>query len=194
MGRVFTQKISKDELADKIWDVWKRHEDYELCSEDYEDYPDKGKEVGPSLVDDDYSMIPYYALTDQVVKDLYKVDFDSENVMVDPEFYRRRDEMNYADYVGLHTLDNGLSYLGVLQGGDWEIPVFFILYWDGSKLRGYVPEEGNLWNTNTKKAYGNDPYSDEINFKQRGFSSEEDAEYDFRLIEKDIKKRIVYKE
>ena len=39
--------------------------------------------------------------------------------------------------------------------------MFFIIYWDGKKLRAYVPTDGNPWNTDTKEAYGNDEEKDE---------------------------------
>lgn len=70
-------------------------------------------------------------------------------------------------WLGYHTLPNGLTFLGCYAGGDWETPVSFIIYWDGKKLRGYVPLEGNPWNTTTKEAYGNDEDADGINAHKR---------------------------
>lgn len=80
-----------------------------------------------------------------------KVEFDLENY----------------NFEGYKTLSNGLTYLGCSAGGDWEYPVFFIVYWDGKKLRAYVPTEGNPWNTKTKQAYGNDEDADGINAHKR---------------------------
>ena len=103
-------------------------------------------------------------LTPQIEKDLKKCHFDCENVEIGPGSIGPKGLMGYT------TLDNGLSFLGICAGGDWEVPVFFIIYWDGEKLRGYIPIEGNPWNTTTRQAYGN--YTDEIwedgkNLKQR---------------------------
>ena len=112
----------------------------------------------------------------QVKKDLEKVDFDFEN----------EDCNNGCNYIkGFRVAPNGLPYWGDDAGGDWEVPVFFIIYWDGKKLRGYIPTEGNTWNTDTKTAYGNamdykldsagriemlpdgTPNDDQINIKKR---------------------------
>lgn len=87
--------------------------------------------------------IDHQVLLDKLGKDL-KVSFDFENFEI----------------VGYKTLANGLTYLECYAGGDWEHPVTFIIYWDGKKLRGYVPTEGNPWNLTTKQAYGNDEDDD----------------------------------
>ncbi len=104
-------------------------------------------------------------LTPQINKDLSKVDFDFENIATNPT----ESTWGPSGLVGYHTLSNGLSFKGMAAGGDWENPVFFIIYWDGKKLRAYVPTEGNPWNTDTKMAYGNDPYdvTDGINVIKR---------------------------
>ena len=73
-------------------------------------------------------------------KDISKVHFDFENV----------------EGMGIHTLSNGLTYYAFTAGGDWEQPIYIILYWDGKSFRGYIPTEGNPWNTATNCAYGND--------------------------------------
>jgi hypothetical protein len=83
----------------------------------------------------------------QFKKDL-KVKFDCENITTTGEFGPKK-------LGGYHTLENGLTFLGVCAGGDWEIPCFFIIYFEGKKLRAYIPTDGNLWNTDTKMAYGN---------------------------------------
>jgi hypothetical protein len=84
----------------------------------------------------------------QIKKDLAKVEFDFENWDCD----------NGCKYInGFHVAPNGLPYWGDCAGGDWEIPIFYIIYWDGKKLRAYIPTEGNPWNTDTKSAYGNAP-------------------------------------
>ncbi len=69
--------------------------------------------------------------------------------------------------VGFHTLPNGLTFLGIESSGDWEFPVFLIVYWDGNDLRGYVPKKGNVWNKTTNRAYGNDHTSDEEDLNEQ---------------------------
>ena len=103
----------------------------------------------------------YRYLTPIVKKDLDKVDFSTEN------FDAGQDGFTHKDLVGYHMLSNGMSILGVSAGGDWEWPIFYCIYFDGKKLRGYIPEKGNTWNTDTKKAYGNDPKTDLRNAKKR---------------------------
>jgi hypothetical protein len=130
-------------------------------------------------------------LTSTIEKDL-KVEFDEENSHVD----------------GFHTLDNGMTYLGVSAGGDWEVAIFYIIYWDGKKLRAYIPTDGNPWNTDLKSAYGNngglfDPNNEDqdlINAQKRFGNQITDAEgengyknlaADMPKILADIKQRIL---
>lgn len=123
-----------------------------------------------------------------------KVSFDFENFSADKE--QEADSL-----MGYQTLPNGLTFCGMWAGGDWELPVFFIVYWDGKRLRGYVPTDGNNWNTATKKAYGNDEEADFKNAKKRwpdiydmdeeDFSADcMDNEFDFQAIKEEILDRI----
>jgi hypothetical protein len=93
------------------------------------------------------------SMTPQIEKDL-KVKFDCENV----ETSGWKDEQKKVlDY---QTLPNGLTFFGLCCGGDWEMPVVWIIYWDGKKLRAYVPTKGNPWNHTTHQAFGNDSDAD----------------------------------
>ncbi len=89
----------------------------------------------------------------QVRSDLRKIDFDFENYSTPNEDNR---DTNTDRILGWHTLPNGFSFLGCWAGGDWETPVYFILYWDGEKVRGYVPEDGNTFNSKYRTAYGSE--------------------------------------
>jgi hypothetical protein len=89
-----------------------------------------------------------------------KVEFDTENFHYGPVHKRGR-------FLGYHTTGYGLTFCGCQGGGDWERGVRFIVYWDGKKLRAYVPTEGNPWNTDTKRAYGNDDEKDNKNIRKR---------------------------
>lgn len=142
--------------------------------------------------------IDYRRLTPTVEKDLDKVKFDCENITEEnckfgPEYL-----------IGYHKLSNGMPYYGVCAGGDWETPVFFCIYWDGKKLRGYIPEQGNLWNTDTKEAYGNNDTADLKNARKRWPDNEslqdDDVDldgwfdnYDDMEIQKDMMNRITLK-
>jgi hypothetical protein len=98
-------------------------------------------------------------LLDKLGKDI-KVEFDLENVS-----YNESDP-GPEKMLGYHS-ENGLTWCGLAAGGDWEHPVFFLIYWDGKKLRGYVPTDGNPWNSITKQAYGNDEEKDLQDAKKR---------------------------
>jgi hypothetical protein len=131
-------------------------------------------------------------ITTIVENDLSKVNFDTENTEYkDPNCFK---------LIGYHTLSNGMPYLGVWSGGDWENAVFYIIYWDGKNLRGYIPEDGNCYNTTTKEAYGNDAEADLKNCKKRwphinwpdsidDFDDYVDM-YDWKVVQKDIMLRI----
>jgi hypothetical protein len=117
-----------------------------------------------------------------------KVEFDPENFEDDDSSFDPKFLMGY------HTLSNGLTFCGMCAGGDWEHPVFFIVYWDGKKLRAYVPTDGNPWNTTTKRAYGNDDGADLKNarkrwpdlFKGRDEIEPGDFDFEWELIRADI--------
>lgn len=89
-------------------------------------------------------------------KDLEKVKFDFENCgWVNGEYPM------YHYLMGYNKIGN-IEFCGCAAGGDWEYPVFFIVYLDqdGKTLRGFIPKEGNAWNYNTNKALGNDSQAD----------------------------------
>lgn len=94
-------------------------------------------------------------------KDL-KVDFDLENLAIGPGLAGPQSLM------GAQTLENGLTFLGCCAGGDWEQPVFFIVYFDGKRLRAYVPEKGNPWHRKEKRALTED---DDQAFGKRRFDA-----------------------
>lgn len=118
---------------------------------------------------DDRPGFDIYAIKSHVSKDM-KVEFDLENF----EF----ESSKFEPLAGLHTFDNGLTFLGITSGGDWENPVFWIVYWDGKSIRGYIPSEGNNYNKKLKSAYGNNE------------DDEEAGEFDWDKMEADIKGRI----
>jgi len=56
----------------------------------------------------------------------------------------------------VNTTKHGIDYMAAYAGGDWQWPVLFFIYWDGSNYRGYVPLKGNAINPKTKAAFGDD--------------------------------------
>lgn len=90
---------------------------------------------------------------------------------------------NGGKLVGLESIKD-FSFVGCLAGGDWELPVFFIVYYDDKeKLRAYVPKEGNVYNKENMIAYGNDMGGDEVNEHMSD-------KFDWGLIKKEIEAKI----
>lgn len=93
---------------------------------------------------------------DQVAKDISNIDFDLENLSAEsPAVYVYSGDVG-KDLCGFHTLPNGLTFCGAIAGGDWECPLFFIIYYDGSTLRSYIPINGNMVNCDTLSAFGSE--------------------------------------
>ena len=85
-------------------------------------------------------------LDSRCIKD-YKFKASAENVMC---FERE------GGLMGFHTLPNGLTFYGFYMGGDWEHPIFMILYHDGKNIRLYTPTCGNTINLDCKCALGSE--------------------------------------
>ncbi len=92
-------------------------------------------------------------------KDLEKVEFDFENCS-----WQKGDYPMYGDLLGYNKIGD-FQFCGVASGGDWEYPLFFLVYLDkdGKTLRGFIPKEGNAWNYDTNQALGNDE-DDDVSF------------------------------
>lgn len=76
--------------------------------------------------------------------DLNEIEHDDENM----------------DSIGDVQIANGIPYLQGCVGGDWESAIFFVIYWDGTQLRGYIPTKGNSFDRFRKIALGNDDNAD----------------------------------
>ena len=84
------------------------------------------------------------------------------------------DEPNFVDDIAPNTIgvlydkenvntylkvNEGISYLHMECGGDWEFPLIFYVYWSETegRLKGFFPTgEGNVYNTEAKTAYGSE--------------------------------------
>lgn len=164
-ARTFRGKLSKGELAGAVAYAFSRCDGF-----GGEAIPaDCGNDPVRFLKDNNF----YGAkgLTPEVYTDLEVVNFDEENSEWEPG------EGYSGGTTGFHTLPNGLTFLGITAGGDWETPLFYIIYWDGDKLRAYVPTDGNHWNTDTNTAYGSEA---------EALDGDEDEE---KAAEENVKKR-----
>lgn len=146
-----------------------------------------------------------WQMVDRILPDIKKVDFDFENC----EFQHTDEFGQWDGMLGYRNL-YPLSYIGVMAGGDWEYPVYFIIYLDqdGKRLRAYVPKDGNVWNYDTNSAFGNNDEADDAFLRkwikshlspedaktvlEREFYANEHCEIMFNkeLIRADIQKRI----
>ncbi len=156
--------ITEQALAEEIFNVGFVHEDTEATHEELFQKYDLDSHKIVSIEEGDFvSAVERHAhclnikrLTPKIEADLSKVSFDTENL----EGEKGRTYGGSESIGGFRTLPNGFTYFGVCAGGDWEIPIFFIIYWDGKKLRGYIPKDGNTWNKTLKSAYGNNREKD----------------------------------
>ena len=124
-------------------------------------------------------------VSEKIRDDWSKINFDLENLMTAP-----RDLPDHP-LIGVQTLDNGFTFVGCHCGGDWELPVFAIVYWDGKTFRGYVPEDGNTFNPKTRTAYGSE--DDDEDRDEDLIENPDSIKLDKDKIIMDIKQRIVAK-
>lgn len=122
-------------------------------SEEYEDYITGG---------DILLTIPAFADLDK------EIEFDFENTYFDA---CEEEEFNVEGVLGYQMVGD-LATIGFIVGGDWEIPIYCILYLDadGETFRGYIPAEGNTYNKKTKKAIGNALNDEDDDYEDLGFS------------------------
>jgi hypothetical protein len=169
MSRKF-EKISIEDLKQKIVTAWcKTNPDGEVVFKNKVPYwyntivnVENVFEKPYTMNEDNFFMSMFKFLTPTVEKDLSKIEFSEEN-----ESFQERDDPD----TGFRVLNNGLTYLGIISGGDWEDPLFYIIYWDGKKLRGYIPDNGNVYNRKYKSAYGN---ADSLNYDDEDDKLSED--------------------
>lgn len=94
---------------------------------------------------------------DKIREGLQRVSFDFENYECTPGSSMGR----FENLLGPRYFGK-IPAVGCAAGGDWEYPVFFIIYvdQDGTTLRSYIPKDGNTWNYDLGLAFGNDEMAD----------------------------------
>lgn len=112
-------------------------------------------------------------------KDVQKIDFDFENSAVDNE--------------GEKALPDGTAIIWAYAGGDWEYPVYFVLYLDpDDHIRAYVPKDGNTYCHKCKCAWGTCECNDEKDSEDH--LNDDDYGPDYDAMYKDVCNRIQTKE
>lgn len=130
-----------------------------------------------------------------VRKDLSKIESEYENVSCVPdEFYTP------GFTAGWDTI-NDFAVLWIALGGDAEQPFAAVLYLDDkSKLRAYIPKDGNCYDKKHKMAYGYtwwEEYGEEQGipeFGDDGFDEAVGVQFDDAKLRADAAKRIQVKE
>ncbi len=140
--------------------------------------------------------IVYSGGSAKVLKDLSKICVDFENV----ESFDSEDA--YTHLPGLEAMegyemigdgDSAFPVLWCAGGGDWELPLVFILYiGQKGELRAYIPEDGNAYNHKEKCAYGSEANSWDEDYERM---EPDDPRYvfDVAAMQADIIRRIVVK-
>jgi uncharacterized protein YlaN (UPF0358 family)/uncharacterized protein YihD (DUF1040 family) len=158
----FTKKLTKEELCKKIYELVEDSSYLEDCIDSDTDLTD------PDTME---AMMHHVYIALKTLDGDKKEKFrgGTDDIEVDTEnLSASADDFGDPDFVGFHTLPNGLTFLGLCMGGDWEVPLYTAIFHDGGDtLYEVVPELGNTFNTRTNAAYGNDLKSDAENITTR---------------------------
>lgn len=134
-------KLGIAELQEKIWKhLCKTHSD--MDEEDPNVVPTDANAYMPLL--DTYD-------DEKMEKDIKFANY-VENCIVDKKYIGAK--YTGDSLLGFHTLDNGLTFFGIMGGSDWSWAMFSIFYYDGKRIRAYTPIRGNMVNTDFKSALG----------------------------------------
>jgi hypothetical protein len=160
MSRIhFIKKLTKEELCKEI---------YNLIENDTNLTDDLDSDTDLTKPDEmEYHAHEVYLALRNVDKSKFKgivgsLEVDTENLSGSSK------DFGEPDFVGFHTLPNGLTYLGICMGGDWETPMYTCIFHDGGDtVYEVIPEDGNTFNTATHAAYGNDQAADAENITIR---------------------------
>lgn len=88
------------------------------------------------------------------IRDGKEVEVDHENLEFET-WWGFKDKEKAEGLLGIHSID-GLTFCGMITGGDWEVPLFMIFYWDGEKVCTYFPRKGNRINLDAMTAFGSE--------------------------------------
>lgn len=150
---VVTDRLPADAISE---DQFKR----ELCNAVLTNL---GQDEYDEMVEDETDPLPWgHAVSKLLNRDrrLYMekdIEIDHENITMEWDEWdiKFSGDAEPAQYLGIHTI-NGLTFCGVLTGGDWEHPIFLILYWHNGNIHVYIPKRGNLVNMDAKTAFGSE--------------------------------------
>lgn len=144
-------RITKDQLKQIMISKYNNAPSVKQFNSPYDEnnYPD----IGQAITD----LVAVLSYEDpKLIQDRSNIDFDLENLDASsPAVYGYAGDQG-TDLCGLRTLPSGLTFCGAITGGDWEQPLFYIIYYDGTDLRAYIPIKGNVVNCDTLSAFGSE--------------------------------------
>lgn len=126
-----------------------------------------------------------------------KINFDFENVLLGWN-HATYDPIRSSSIETIIVDGKEIPFIKGYAGGDWENPVAFIIYLSNKgELRMYVPRKGNVFNRDTKEAFGNDEDADEEFLKKEGIRYSDfcdhmdEVEFDETALLEDIAARLI---
>lgn len=119
--------------------------------------------TGRNNEDSLYNILEHTARTNSSIDfpDLKHIHFDLENMWFQFKYGYSHQFSPYGYSIGiinpsLNSDDEFFNAMHVVAGGDWELPVCFLIYWDGIKFRGHIPIKGNVFNPVSNTAFGSE--------------------------------------
>lgn len=73
---------------------------------------------------------------------------------------------NLIDYRTFEASNGQFNGLLLYVGGEGECPILVMLYWDGTQIRAYIPQNGNPWNKGLGYVFGIEDEFDYIYLKK----------------------------
>lgn len=182
MARYVKQGSTRTDILEQMFKEIHNHEDakyHSVGNKDLNEYT-QFSEISPTdyeeLIEAYIDIRVAYDGTAPANKDVHKINFDFEN-------YGETDGF-YDEAIANHRqLKDGTALIWCYGGGDWEMPVQFVLYIDPkNKVRAYVPSDGNVYchkckcaigscecdddDTEEQEEYDDDWYQNHLNFEQ----------------------------
>lgn len=176
MPRVAKKGSTKDDILEQMFKELQNHPDsqYEEIGSkpitSYQQFSQINSANYNELIEHYINLRVAYDDTAPAHKDVHKIDFDFENYEVEEN--------------GNEQLPDGTAIIWAFAGGDWECPVWFVMYLDPTnKIRAYIPTDGNTFCKQCKCAIGTCACSN-------GPDEDEDPEEDLDLMYQDVCNRI----
>lgn len=145
-ARKVMKKIPKEELWKLMSDF---AEGYDKPNDINKGYEMEGDYIGCSVLK------ILVTECESVRADFSAINVDTGNIACSNDSFFG-DNVVGSPMLGLQSASDGYTFFGFECGGDWEYPIFGIIYYDGAKLRAYIPSCGNVVNLDFHCALGSE--------------------------------------